>query len=294
MLALPKLSEESSVDILLLGGKPSNGIGVLETVRLLLECGKFRMQSEHDKAAVSTDMTVSPVLLNADLLLCNIQSILEPDDNSLVEEEIDNGEDNLLSTVSIAVSLLSALLELGTEKQSLEEERILVSMMPTLQSMSSCSLQPRVGEDCVMRSEIAEMASHAMALIASRQTDKEKEVPLEPPRRSTPTIGDLIEQAERDLQSEQPPLRARAMASIRRVARGYFSTTQLAMSPLIVELPQLTHLNDENLFLDRMFRVCVQALADRESYFYHASIQSIVAITDARPQHCASNCRQCD
>ena len=232
------------------------------------------------------------LLYKSQMRFCQIQYFQEQKGPRSTHEEAriveDDGE--FLSTLSIAVSLLCALLELGLEKRSEEEERCLKSMMPALASLSLVSLHHRVSEDrdhTTSRSEIAEMASHSMALIASRQEkgDDNRSHEVANPG-GHQSVLDLLDQAETDLQSEQPPLRARGVVTLRHLARGFMpAPDDRRTGALVVEVSEPTNEKEtKDAVLDRMLRICLASFCDEESYVFLASIQTAVAIVDIQPQ----------
>jgi hypothetical protein len=99
-----------------------------------------------------------------------------------------------------------------------------------------------------------------------------------------------IHEAEKDLESEQPPIRARGVALLTKISHRYLNEKeeQLHASPLITIVDDNTKgkedSNASSDVLSEILRVSVVALADIESYVYLAAIQSIVKAADVSPR----------
>jgi hypothetical protein len=214
------------------------------------------------------------------------------------DEEEDSG---LFSTVSIVLSLLIALLELGAEERSKSDEAFFKSILPSLRILSSGinenehSYSPELTRSLP---ELAEMASHAMALIVARGEVITSEVVLPPLAEERNTRMDAIlyklTQAERDLQSTQPPIRAKGVVTLRHIARSLESHNDIGQSDqdaLITDISKSTSnsvqalsAKEQRALISRTLALlCLNALADPESYVYLASIQTLVAVGDACP-----------
>jgi hypothetical protein len=246
-------------------------------------------------------------------------------DDEMPSDAIDDME-SLFSISSLVLSLLVAMLELGTQRRSQREEEYLQSMIPILHSLAI--LEPEMQSNrqsdehaiASARAEIAEMASHAMALIFSRaissnnEIEPNNETAVQSPR---DMMNERIQQAESDLGSNQPPIRARGVVTLRHIARAYIASggdilsddptsfgdedtvnlftskniTQNRKGPLIVELSPDDEGKDSNSMhdtfrremLENLLRISIKALADSESYVFLAAIQTIVAIGDVCP-----------
>jgi len=144
----------------------------------------------------------------------------------------------------------------------------------------------------MMAPELAEMASHAMALIVSRnETDDNNSVQKSAVSFNQSRLEVIVEklsQAESDLQSSQPPLRAKGVVSLRHVARSLTPTDSKSPNGeekklLITEAKNLSVREETALISRTLARICLNALADSESYVYLASIQTLVAISDVCP-----------
>eukprot|EP00984_Skeletonema_dohrnii_P011341 scaffold4515_cov124-Skeletonema_dohrnii-CCMP3373.AAC.8 len=254
LLAL--LCEECS-PALLLGGDNEADNGVLKTLGLILESGAALLR-----------------------------------DGRGADSQSEHSEE-LLSTTSIVLSLLVAILELGAEKRSEGGELIFQSMMPSLRTLS-CGGDVQSAELSSLVTELAEMASHAMALIATRN-EVVTEDSVSKPRAAASDKSDIelvvdhITEAERDLESSQPPLRARGVVTLRHIARSLADSgvSHVPKKSLVIEVDgvKTSDGSKEQLVLlaRTLTRICLNALADSESYVYLASIHTLVAISDVCP-----------
>lgn len=210
----------------------------------------------------------------------------------------------LLSTTSIVLSLLVALLELGAEKRSNQDESQLQAMIPSLRTLSSSDTHdgflssrngnPDSSQLFVLVSELAEMASHAMVLIVARHNTDETEPTTDSTvaimKSRTEDIMETLSIAEHDLQSSQPPFRAKGVVSLRHIARSLVDAEATTPSDevIITEIhsstpDRSTTKVDVALVARSLARICLIALSDSESYVYLASIQTLVAIGDVCP-----------
>lgn len=219
-----------------------------------------------------------------------------PEKGCILKHPSNDEDETLLSIGSIVVSLLVALLELGEERRLPKEEEILTSLLPGLEVLSSPGNRRADAGDTTSRleSEIAEMTSHAVALIHSRGSIQSDKGRSRLPSAPSVTIQEAIHQAEHDLRSDQPPIRARGVVSLRHVAQSFAqgfnnnSTSDVSsvVKPLIVEIDgngQSGGHNDLSAsnILEQLMRLCLETLEDSESYVYLAAIQTLVAIADA-------------
>ena len=212
-----------------------------------------------------------------------------------VEEEDHQTEDSveLFSTTSIILSLLIAVLELGLEKRSDDDESLFKSILPSLRVLCS-------GENGSLAPELAEMSSHAMALIAARGSRdlRDKVVQKEPSSTKMSRMDIILEklsQCQTDLQSSQPPLRAKGVVTLRHIARSLVDDAATddneTNKPIILDVSgteeattTLLSAKEELVLISRtLTKICLDALADGESYVYLAAIQTIVAISDVCP-----------
>jgi hypothetical protein len=139
----------------------------------------------------------------------------------------DEGSEEIFSTASIVLSLLIALLELGAEKRSDYDESFFKTILPSLRVLSSGCVERgglEATQGFTMVPELAEMESHAMALIVARDKTDDMDDIQKPPvtigQSRLEAVVDKLSKAECDLQSTQPPLRAKGVISLRHIARS--------------------------------------------------------------------------
>lgn len=299
MILLPLICEQCSLESLLL--PDGSGSGILSMVKLILDCtssifGGFSdiEESRHSESKFVVDEgdgrsrpfhSCSGLLLEI-LKLDNIEGDATEQDSDLPLEEA------LISTSSVVLTLMVTMLELGSQKRPDEEEVILRSMLPSLAMIARFSERSRVDKDVFSgQPELAEMASHAMALIAARShmpsTLSNRDVNGRSKRQM---LMDTINEAENDLRSEQPPIRARGVVLLGRMAQTYLRKMDdhLRERPLVEVLDRSDENDDDDrilrLAVAEIVRVSVIALADMESYVYLAAVQSIVTAADVSPR----------
>jgi len=133
-----------------------------------------------------------------------------------------------------------------------------------------------------------------MALIATRN-EVVTEDSVSKPRATAGEKSDLelivdhIAEAERDLESNQPPIRARGVVTLRHIARSLADSgaSHVPKKSLVIEVDSVRTSDGSNeqlvLLARSLARICLNALADSESYVYLASIHTLVAISDVCP-----------
>ncbi len=225
--------------------------------------------------------------------------------NDVEEMRVGAEGTEIFSTVSLVLNILITLLELGAEKRSSSDENFFKTFLPSLQVFASGKNNCRSSQ-IMMMPELAEIASHAMALIVARGEIATKDEIQTPLVFNTKTRIDSIltklSQAECDLRSSHPPLRARGVVSLRHLAHSlvnndqdcidmHLSNTANKRKAVITQIDEpsevpgkLLSSNDELSLISRtLAKICLNALADPESYVYLASIQTLVAVSDVRP-----------
>jgi len=210
----------------------------------------------------------------------------------------------LLSVTTLLLSLLIAIVELGSEAgRAPDEETALNSFASNLRPIAELSNVSMASSAQVTETlapsmaELSEMAAHAMALLAARNAPSRPTVNalLKEPKTSKEKVENFFEQTDADLRSTQPPIRARGVVSLQRFLRGDLFQELLAeeskispKSPLIVVLgeePEAPSPQSASSYaLTRVLECAISALADSESYVYLAAVQSIVAATDVCPR----------
>jgi hypothetical protein len=177
------------------------------------------------------------------------------------------------------------MLELGSNQRSPQEVALLEATLPSLLALSTSGTKSisRGYEMEKAHAEMAEMASHAAALVASLGTT------IEPSATTGKTEGNsipmLIKEAARDIKSEHPAIRARAVVHLRHLARGYLAERgeRLPSKALIVDVSESAPAANEHDTLNEILGIAILTLGDIESYVYLAGIQTIVAIADVHP-----------
>lgn len=300
MILLPYVCDKCSPETLLL--TDGSGAGILATMSLILDCTRSVHEDPSDANGNHVDSIltvtkedVEPFHLSDNFLLEALS--LRDEESDLNEDDLDLPMDEtLISTCSVVLTILVTMLELGNEKRSDKEEKILTSMLPSLGTLASVRDRDfRVGTETIMiQSGLAEMAAHAMALIAARS-----QIPQAPSassheacdRPKQKSLHDSISEAERDLESEHPPIRARGVALVTRISHRFRQEKEnrLRKRPMIMIVDddgndEESDDTDLGFVLKEIIRISIGALADKESYVYLAAVQSLVAIADADPR----------
>jgi hypothetical protein len=283
IVLLPSLCEKCSPEDLLFGDG-GDAIGLLSLVKLVLTCAKSRLENQSGEIADRVeDVTESDRSNITDESMVKCLEMLgnhrDAPNGNLQPLDGNNESDNdetLLSIASIILSLLIAVLELGSKLRSAEEEDKLKSFLPILQPLAEFSNASTTDLPPSQESEagMADMASYAMALIASRQAPENKTSTANKPGPLS-TMDKLkrsLSQAEEDLQSTQPPLRARGMVSLGRLARGYLGIVPKEKVPLVMELEHPNSAEDDPVvfLIQEVLKLAMVALSDTESYVYLA------------------------
>jgi hypothetical protein len=194
---------------------------------------------------------------------------------------------------SIVLSLLIALLEMGSQQRSVEEEENLQAFVPIL--TKCCDPMDVQGLPRDEGAALVDMATYAMTLIVSRKAtlfgnfEKEnKQLGATESLSPQMKLVRLLRDAEIDLNSIHPPLRARGMVLLGRIARGFSGACPKERShPIVQELDIAeidTEKNDESFLTTEILRLALVALSDTESYVYLAAVQTIVALCDLAPR----------
>jgi hypothetical protein len=288
MLLLPLIGEQCSIDSLLMGGNENNGEGLLTTMSLILEsASQIHDGRVEDTALSSKASSIYPRFKPSDELFCTFLGISDTalpatQGSPKHDDFLLSMESTLLSIVSVVLSLLAAMLELGAQQRQVGDENVLQMMLPSLEKLSTFAAHSALEEPetAKCRGEIAEMASHAMVLIVSRAANID--IPSFVENTSPKFLIEFIKEAEGDLKSEQPPIRARGVITLRHLARGYLEENK-SKNSLIVEVGA-SHDIDCLDAVSQILQVCIMALDDRESYVYLAAIQTIVAAADVKPR----------
>jgi Required for nuclear transport of RNA pol II C-terminus 1 len=179
--------------------------------------------------------------------------------------------DTIFTLCSLLLGVLIGILELGARNRCDADEAMLqtfpAKLLPLARTPAVLTADVDVGilEAIVeIPTELASMASHAMALILARQAPA-GETNASPSGQPAST-SELLSRCQEDLQSDEVPIRARAVVSLRHVACALLDS----------ETPS----ND----LYRVLIPLMESLKDSDSYVYLAAIQTIAFLADAAPK----------
>ena len=184
------------------------------------------------------------------------------------------------SLAGLLLNMLTCMLELGAHKRSPQEESDIDSLIPSLEALARVSSMRKVGVDYGLWTEISEAASHVLVLIALRKKDKNSL----PRGLEEDTHEGILSQAQRDLQSTDPPIRARGVALLRQLLASEveLSENQLVEVRVMQEVSDVQREKEANgSNKDDIFVLLVGALADSESYVYLAAIHALAFMSSS-------------
>jgi len=283
MIMLPLLCDQCPQEKLLLG-TADDSTGMLETFNVILNCAAAFVDQSYQWAGENASEKRSNLVSANNLLnsfATNKWSITE---GMLNEAQFLDG--TLLSTTSIILSLLIAILELGTKHRNQQELEFLKASLPQLQILSSVKFQDsqidaNLGRLCA---EVAEMASYAALLVVSRTSTKEEREPTKDSKKHR-TYSSIIEEAAKNLNSSHPALRAEGAAQLRYLAIGCLAEKgeKLPKRSMIQEVSEPLSTVASVKMMEEILRLVIHTLSDPESYVYMAGIQTIAAIADVKP-----------
>jgi hypothetical protein len=175
-----------------------------------------------------------------------------------------------------------------------EQETILQSFVPDLLVIADSSSSSTTGVDSHLVSglaQIAELASLAAAAIASRQIPMEQRTVASAAaaancRTGTESSLNYLQEAEHDLLSDLPPMRARAMVQLRHRTNAISEGKKQRDTINTTANDDDDDTDDDDLF--KILLLCMKALNDPESYVYLAAIHTIVAVADSDPSRFVS------
>ena len=292
MVSLPLICEECPPEILLSLDHTTSVFDIMAIVidSAMTQCLKVNEETsnvtQEDHGTHRNIECFAQRMLNAEgdsFPLTEQDSIQSTDDKASFENP-DN--DIIVSMTSVILGLLVSLLELGAKTRSVEQEAILQTFVPDLLVIAnSASAGANLTSDLVPGlAQIAELASLAAATIVSRRhVPIECETTKRTGEESTPTVS-YLQEAEHDLGSDLPPLRARAMVQLRHRVNAISERTQKRRNDdsfNVSNSDDVYDRDDDDLF--QMLVLCMKALNDTESYVYLAAIHTIVAVADADP-----------
>ncbi|KAI2493348.1 Required for nuclear transport of RNA pol II C-terminus 1 [Fragilaria crotonensis] len=285
MILLPILCESLSPEALLLGAS-SGASEILATFKLILDCAASSLDDYFHQSQGNRVSGIVVGFNKASRLFHSMAPECDLNRNQVNGGKDSELEDMLMSTASIALSLLTAMLELGSDYRNAEEVALLEDTIPSLRVLSTVASNSRAhgSEAAKLQAEVAEMASHAAALIVSRKA--RVEINNLDNRRENMSLAMIIAEAENEIQSDHPAVRAQGVVRLRHLARGCLADRgeQLPTTPKMVDISEpLSSLTNVDV-IHEILRVSLLTLADPESYVYLAGIQTIVAIADVNPR----------
>jgi Required for nuclear transport of RNA pol II C-terminus 1 len=287
MILLPTLCEEFSQEQLLFGNG-DDGLGLLALIKnTISQLASLRKKKSPDVKCFNSPDAGNDTIHDG-LVFGSSELKL------LVESQQE--DETLPAIASIVMSMLIAILELGSEKRLDEEESLLQSLLPVLQELSQ--FKDQVGVETQEDTAIADMASYAMPLIAARINVSEEgraratisDFSAGPSAEATrEKIRQLMDQSALDLKSSQPPIRAKGIVTLGRIARGFAGMLHPQQDPIIVEewgqSGETIDSEDMSFLIDEILQLSMTALADEESYVYLAAVQTIVALGDLHAKY---------
>jgi len=309
MMLLPMLFEKCSPRRLF-AERQSSSSGIFRVISLIIS-STFQLLNDDSDSSSGKNLDLIGTHLGYeyyDSIQCPFESIdTEVHDvySSTVDAVhglLDVDVESQLSTTSLVLSILLAILELGSHERKENEEMILKQLVPSLSSLSTVQdLKCRTGTEAnetstsaVLQSEIAEMASYAAALIEARSSKLSGNKNVAEPKITSEqdNLTFQLDNIRVHILSDQPPVRAYAVCELRKLAKGILQKikdlpkadpysfiesleeSQTSLSPkLLLDLA------------DDILATCISSLTDAESYVYLACIQTIVSMADEIPRH---------
>lgn len=310
IIVLPMLFESCSTEDLLLGDA-DDAMALLRLIRVVLGCVAVRLGHEsanHELAAYSEaggGMEKEEMMRCLDEMQRSMNTGDQIDEISILSGSDMKPTETVVSIASIILSLLISVLELGSKLRSIHEEDMLRSLLPALQPLAEMNFDSKKMESLPtneFQAGMADMSGYAMALIASRCAPDD-DIRSGPP---TPLsimdkLKQITEAAEKDLLSTEPPLRARGMVKLGRLARGYLGvlsseSVEKENAPLIIELKEggSESIPDDPIrfLIQEILRLSMVAISDKESYVYLAvcSLSLVLAVCKVLSDE-SSRCR---
>lgn len=282
IFALPILFERCSPEDLLLGDQ-KNAAALLSLIKTSLISVAQQRQSnvpcEGDESILESPLTGVGIFELMKVLKAHTENHLS---FAFGSDDVE-GFGNPIPIASIMLSLLVSVLEYGSTLRSSDEEEILKSFFPILESLakldenSSHAIPKHIEESA---SEIADVAAYALSLIASRSAPQTREFGGLGTQSPYDDLKSILAQSEIDLRSAEPPIRARGIVELGRLARGYLGIISKENLPkeklsLIKVLEEADSKNDShdsllNFAVNEILKLSIEALADNESYVYLA------------------------
>ena len=177
--------------------------------------------------------------------------------------------EQIFSLCAILLNILISILELGAERRSEKDEALLQELMGDLSTLATITQALGETKDLPL-DEISDLSRHCLALIGSRQC-------LE----STPTGVDVLDVCRLDLESDQPPIRARGVVKLRHLAHSLLAAqTSTPGKTGLVQIVNDAEATSSEDSLDEIVDLLITALHDSESYVYLAAISSLAHILE--------------
>ncbi|GFH48632.1 hypothetical protein CTEN210_05108 [Chaetoceros tenuissimus] len=288
MLILPQLCEKCSPSTLLIGGSSKSGpiLGIISLIISSISVTLTKQTNGEETTCTNPDDVITDISFmefdSVDMPFEENQSTGSNGTSMTIEADMES----LSSTCSIALSILVAILELGTKKRSLKDEKILESMLPFLKILSEVPTFSVVNETVSsLQTTLAEMASHAAVLIQARALEG---IPTTK-RNKNYTISGKLGDIEGQLHSDQVPMRAFAVSELRKISKPLVVKLKKdrsdSSSPLIMEIDDSSPGTDSKHLANKLLELCFHSLEDEESYVYLAGIQTLVCIVDEFPTY---------
>jgi hypothetical protein len=287
LILLPKICEEFPHGQLLFG-EGDDGRGLLLIIKntisqlVLLRKGKLSDDADNNSRNLKDEIFFTNDSGHWNMIKCFVESQQQ--------------EETLPAIASIVMSMLIAMLELGSKKRSDEEESLLQSVLPLLLELSQFADQ--VGVNAQEDTAIVDMATYAMSLLAARRsTEKESNVrdglsdhvAESSCKSNQEKLRELLGHAALDLKSTQPPIRAKGMVTLGRLARGFAGSLRPQQTSFVKELDYssgpIAEGDDLPSIVNEIMHLSMEALSDEESYVYLAAVQTIVALGDLHAKY---------
>jgi len=274
LVALPILCENCPLEYLL----NENGALILPMMNLVFCATTERLGIANDREKPELPLMWRKTKIEAASLL---HDLLDSPTSTTSQTSASPAEDDfIISICAVMLSLLVAILELGSDSRPQEDELILQSFKKTLTPLAQ--LQDGGDRESLVPSEITQMASHAVALLSARGASFQENTPSgdsEDITMARENTVDMVSRLEDDLASSEPPIRARAMVSLTHLVSSYCHRESTAEN---ANIGSLLLTEDQKIYDEfwRLLLLAVRALEDSESYVFLAAIQAVATCAD--------------
>jgi Required for nuclear transport of RNA pol II C-terminus 1 len=271
LVALPILCEECPLESLLQSSThilELMSVTFQEAVRLVRNVGEEELRHTPQKGdGNESQMAVKEYCTISGTSLFNA---LEIRSKGSANATMDSS-DTIFTLCSLLLGVLIGMLELGARNRCDADEAMFqtfpAKLLPLARTpaLHAADVDVGISEPVVeVPADLASMASHAMALILARHAPASETNAS--PSGQPATTSESLSRCQEDLQSDDVPIRARAVVSLRHVACALLDS----------ETPS----ND----LYRVLYLLMESLKDSDSYVYLAAIQTIAFLADAAPK----------